>query len=90
MSFVLTVTTLEVTVGVVWADARRARLKDARIIRAFPIIITIEIRRRLCPDESRGQAVNITADRAETGTINEGSIPLTRSIDFRALTKKCK
>lgn len=43
----ITVTTDEVTVGVVWAEALNAKVTDAQIIRALLIISAKEISRML-------------------------------------------
>jgi hypothetical protein len=47
----LTVTTDEVTVGVVWAAALRAKVADAKITRAFLIIIVKAMSADVAPDQ---------------------------------------
>src|SRR5258706_3834970 len=54
----LTVTTTdEITVGVVWADALRARVTIAQITRAFLIIVAEEMWADVAPHQLRGRAI---------------------------------
>jgi hypothetical protein len=45
------VTTDEVTVGVVWADTLTAKIPDAQVVKAFPIMIAKEPSADVAPQQ---------------------------------------